>query len=166
VKIAGITPHPDSQWMRQIARSLTDLNDGFLRGKRYLILDRDTKYSDAFRSVLVREGIQVIRLPPRSPNLNAFAERFVRSIKDECLNRMIFFGPASLQHAVRQFMAHYHSERNHQGLENRLPQPSLPYPITLYNADSASEECLATTTGPQPDECRFLFLDNTGMSHA
>jgi transposase InsO family protein len=107
----------------KIARNRTDLNDGFLRGKRYLILDRDTKYSDAFRSVLVREGIQVIRLPPRSPNLNAFAERFVRSIKEECLSRMIFFGPASLQHAVRQFMAHYHSERNHQGLENRLPQP-------------------------------------------
>jgi putative transposase len=72
----------------------------------------------------VREGIQVIRLPPQSPNLNAFAERFVRSIKEECLNRMIFFGPASLQHAVRQFMAHYHSERNHQGLDNRLPRPA------------------------------------------
>jgi transposase InsO family protein len=124
VKIAGITPHPDSRWMTQIARNLTDLNDGFLRGKRYLILDRDTKYSDAFRSVLVRQRIQIIRLPPRSPNLNAFAERFVRSIKEECLSRMIFFGPASLQHAVRQFIAHYHSERNHQGLENRLPQPA------------------------------------------
>jgi putative transposase len=124
VKIAGITPHPDSRWMTQIARNLTDLDDGFLRGKRYLILDRDTKYSDAFCSVLVREGIHVIRLPPRSPNLNAFAERFVRSIKEECLSRMIFFGPASLQHAVRQFMAHYHSERNHQGLDNRLPRPA------------------------------------------
>src|SRR5450631_4187728 len=124
VKIAGITPQPDSQWMTQIARNLTNLNDGFLRGKRYLILDRDTKYSDAFRSVLVREGIQVVRLPPRSPNLNAFAERFVRSIKEECLSRMIFFGPASLKHAVRQFMAHYHTERNHQGLENRIPQPA------------------------------------------
>jgi putative transposase len=111
--------------MMQIARNLTDLNDGFLRGKRYLILDRDTKYSDAFRSVLVREGIQVIRLPPQSPNLNAFAERFVRSIKEECLSRMIFFGTASLQHAVRQFIAHYHTERNHQGLENRLPQPGF-----------------------------------------
>src|SRR5450759_4596207 len=107
VKIAAITPHPDSRWMTQIARNLTDPNDGFLRGKRYLILDRDTKYSDAFRSVLVREGIQVVRLPARSPNLNAFAERFVRSIKEECLSRMIFFAPASLQHALRQFMAHY-----------------------------------------------------------
>jgi transposase InsO family protein len=159
VKIAGITPHPDSRWMTQIARNLTDLNDGFLRGKRYLILDRDTKYSDAFRTVLVREGIHVIRLPPRSPNLNSFAERFVRSINEECLSRMIFFGPASLQHAVRQFMAHYHTERNHQAWKTdfRSPDPSLPYPITLFNADSASEECSATTIGQRPDECRFLF---------
>jgi putative transposase len=123
VKIAGITSHPDSRWMTQIARNLTDLNDGFLRGKRYLIHDRDTKYCDKFRRVLVREGIQVIRLPPQAPNLNAFAERFVRSIKEECLSRMIFVGQASLQHAIRQFMAHYHTERNHQGLENRLLQP-------------------------------------------
>jgi putative transposase len=96
-----------------------------------LILDRDTKYSDAFRSVFAREGIHVIRLPPRSPNLNAFAERFVLAIKEECLSRMIFCGPASLQHALRQFMAHYHTERNHQGLENRVSQPasvtSLPH---------------------------------------
>ena len=95
----------------------------FLRGKRYLILDRDTKYSDAFRSFLVHEGIKIIRLAPRSPNLNAFAERFVRSIKEECLSRMIFFGQASLRHAVKHFMTHYHAERNHQGLGNLLLQP-------------------------------------------
>jgi transposase InsO family protein len=91
--------------------------------KRYLILDRDAKYSDGFRNVLLREGIHVVRLPPRSPNLNAFAERFVRSIKEECLNRMIFFGQASLRHAITQYMAHYHGERNHQGIGNRLLQP-------------------------------------------
>ena len=82
VKIAGITAHPDDRWMMQIARSVTDMDDGFLHGKRYLILDRDAKYSDGFRNVLLREGIHVIRLPPRSPNLHAFAERFVRSIKN------------------------------------------------------------------------------------
>jgi len=76
------------------------VDGGFLCGKRYLILDRDAKHSDGFRNVLVREGIDVIRLPPRSPNLNAFAERFVRSIKEECLNRMIFFGPASLRREI------------------------------------------------------------------
>jgi transposase InsO family protein len=132
VHIAGITPHPDSRWMTQIARNITDADDGFLRGTQYLILDRDTKYSAEFCSALARDGIQVIRLPVRSPNLNAFAERFVRSIKSECLNRMIFFGKDSLQYAIRQFMAHYHAERNHQGLENRLLRsapaaaPALP----------------------------------------
>ena len=75
--------------MMQAARNLTDIDEGFLRGKPYLILDRDTKYSDAFRSLLVRDGIKIICLPPRSPNLHAFAERFVRSIKEECLGRMI-----------------------------------------------------------------------------
>ena len=109
--------------MTQVARNITDVSNGFLRDKRYLLLDRDTKYSDAFRGILVREGIQVIRLPPRSPNLNAFAERFVRSIKSECLNRMIFFGQASLRHAIAQYLSHYHNERNHQGRGNQLLRP-------------------------------------------
>jgi hypothetical protein len=78
VHVAGITPHPDNSWMTQIARNITDADDGFIRGTRYLILDRDSKYSDEFCNVLVREGVHVVRLPPRSPNLNAFAERFIR----------------------------------------------------------------------------------------
>jgi transposase InsO family protein len=159
VKIAGITPYPDSRWMTQIARNLTDLNDGFLRGKRYLILDQDTKYSDAFRCVLVREGVQVIRLPPRSPNMNAFAERFVRSIKEECLSRMIFFGPASLQHESSSSWRTIIPSAITRARKTkfRSPHPSLPYPITLFNADSASAEYSATTIGPQPDESRFIF---------
>ena len=129
VHIAGTTTNPDTPWMMQAARNLTDIDEGFLRGKRYLILDRDTKYSDAFRSLLVRDGIKIICLPPRSPNLNAFAERFVRSIKEECLGRMIFLGQASLRHAVKHFMAHYHAERNHQGLGNQLLQPLSATPL-------------------------------------
>jgi putative transposase len=130
VQIAGVTTNPNTAWMMQTARNLTDVVDGFLLGKRYLILDRDTKYSDAFRSILVREGVKVIRLPPHSPDLNAYAERFVRSIKEECLNRLIFFGQASLRHAVREYMAHYHRERNHQGVGNRVlkPIPQTPQP--------------------------------------
>jgi transposase InsO family protein len=124
VKIAGVTTNPADAWMTQIARNLTDPEEGFLRRTRYLILDRDTKYSDGFRGFLFREGVQVIRLPPRSPNLNAFAERFVRSIKEECLSRMIFFGEASLRHALAQYTAHYHRERNHQGMGNQLLQNS------------------------------------------
>jgi transposase InsO family protein len=120
IHVAGIASHPDNAWMTQIARNVTDTHDGFLRDERCLIMDRDTKYSDAFRGIIARAGTNVVRLPPRSPNLNAFAERFVRSIKEECLNRMIFVGRASLQHAVTHYLTHYHSERNHQGLRNRL----------------------------------------------
>jgi putative transposase len=104
----------------QIARNLCDVEDGVLRAATKLIIDRDAKYSHDWRAFLEREGVQVIRLPPKSPNLNAYAERFVRSIKDECLNRMIFVGEASLRHAIGEFMTHYHVERNHQGLGNRL----------------------------------------------
>jgi transposase InsO family protein len=107
VHIAGITVYPDSAWMRQVARNITAVGEGFLCGKRYLILDRDAKYSPDFCNFLAREGVDVIRLPPKTPNLNAFAERFVRSIKSECLSRMIFFGQASLRHAITQYMTHY-----------------------------------------------------------
>ena len=109
--------------MIQIGRNLTDPVDGFLAEKELLILDRDSKYSSAFQSLLEDTGIQLVRLPPRSPNLNAYAERFVRSIKDECLNRMIFFGERSLRKATREYAAHYHSERNHQGIGNQLIEP-------------------------------------------
>lgn len=109
--------------MIQIGRNLTDSVDGFLADKKFVILDRDSKYSAAFRDLLKGSGVEVVRLPPRSPNLNAYAERFVRSIKDECLNRMIFFGDRSLRKATREYAAHYHEERNHQGLCNRLIDP-------------------------------------------
>jgi transposase InsO family protein len=125
VEIAGITPNPNEAWMMQIGRNLTDpddgfLADGFLADKRFLIMDRDSKYSLAFRTLLNNSGVEIVRLPPRSPNLNANAERFVRSIKSECLSRMIFFGERSLRKATREYATHYHRERNHQGIENRL----------------------------------------------
>jgi putative transposase len=120
VKIAGITTRPGETWMLQVGRNLTDWQAGALHTKQYLIIDRDTKYSEPFRRLIRDAGTNVIRLPPMSPNLNAYAERFVRSIKDECLNRMVFIGQASLRRAVAEYMDHYHGERNHQGLENRL----------------------------------------------
>ncbi len=123
IDIAGITPSPNEPWMMQIGRNLTDPVDGSLVGKRFLILDRDSKFSIAFRNLLKDAGVEVVRLPYRSPNLNAYAERFVRSIKDECLNRMIFFGERSLRKATREYTSHYHRERNHQGLDNRLIEP-------------------------------------------
>jgi putative transposase len=109
--------------MTQNARNITDVDDGFLRGKRYLILDRDAKYSDRFRSVLAREGVRVVRLPPRSPNLNAYAERFVRSVKGECLSRLIPIGAPMLRRALHEYLEHYHRERNHQGLGSQLIVP-------------------------------------------
>jgi putative transposase len=120
VKIAGITPHPHEAWMVQMVRNLTDAEKPFLRHTRFLIMDRDAKYSAAFRAALTRERIESIRLPPRSPNLNAYAERFVRSVKTECTGRMVFFSRSSLERALTHYVAHYHEERNHQGLQNRL----------------------------------------------
>jgi transposase InsO family protein len=123
VQVLGITARPDEAWIMQVGRNLVDTESGALRGKRYVIIDRDGKYTDEFRRLLSESGYKVIRLPPMSPNLNAYAERFVRSIKDECLNRMIFIGQASLRRAIAHYMEHYHAERNHQGLENRLIRP-------------------------------------------
>jgi len=120
VRIAGITVQPDTGWMMQMGRNLLDVCDGPLLGKQYLIVDRDTKYCAEFRQMLAREGIQVIRLPPRSPNLNAFAERYVRSVKEECLSKLIPIGRGMLRRALQAYVAHYHLERNHQGLGNAL----------------------------------------------
>lgn len=123
VEIGGIASRANGLWMTQIARNLTDDVDGFFREKRYLIHDRDPLYTKDFLSMLAERGIESVKLPPRSPNLNAFAERFVRSIKEGCLERMIFFGEDALRNAVFEFVAHYHLERNHQGLGNRLIVP-------------------------------------------
>jgi len=125
VHIAGITTRPDERWMLQVARNMVDEDSGALTGKRYLIIDRDTKYSKRFRAFVEENSIEVIRLPPMSPNLNSYAERFVRSIKEECLEKMIFIGQASLHRAIAEYMTHHLQERNHQGLENQRIRPEL-----------------------------------------
>jgi putative transposase len=122
IHIAGIVPEPEGPWMNQMARNLTDATDGFLRGCGFLIQDRSSLFTTQFRDILKSTGVESIRLPVRSPNLNAFAERFVRTIKESCLNHMIFFGEASLRKAVFEFATHYHTERNHQGLDNKIIQ--------------------------------------------
>ena len=123
VEIAGITAAPCEAWMKQVGRNLTDAFDGFLLDAHYLILDRDPLYTKAFRHMLSGSGVEVLRLPARSPNLNAFAERFVLSIKSECLGRMVPLGEWHLRHAIREYMEHYHVERHHQGLGNELLTP-------------------------------------------
>jgi putative transposase len=127
VQVAGITPHPTAAFMQQCARQLTDPFKGFLLGKRYLLHDRDTKFTQAFDALLKASGVEPIVLPPRSPNLNAHCERFVRSIKEEALDRMVMVGAPALSYVLHQYLAHYHAERNHQGLANQLiaPEPGL-----------------------------------------
>ena len=111
VEIGGISAAANGLWMNQIARNVTDSVDGLLTGKRYLIHDRDPLFTDEFLRTLKDVGVQSVKLPPRSPNLNAHAERFVRSIKESCLERMILFGESSLRTAVQNFVAHYQTER-------------------------------------------------------
>ena len=123
VEIAGIEPEPDSAWVIQCGRQLTDPVDGFLMGKRFLLHDRDPLFTDAFRETLAAAGVETVRLPPRSPNLNAYAERFVRTIKESCLDRLILVSERSLRQAIREFVEHYHHERNHQGMGNQLLFP-------------------------------------------
>jgi transposase InsO family protein len=123
VHVAGLTPHPHEAWMVQMARNITMEQWGFLSPGQYLIHDRDGKYCPAFQHIIEAAGVTRVPLPPRSPNLNAYAERWVRSVKEECLSRQILFGEASLWHALHQYMEHYHHERNHQGKGNVLLLP-------------------------------------------
>jgi len=120
VEIAGIVPRPDGEWIKQLARNLTDVEDGFLNGYRYLIHDHDPLFTRAFREVLKSSGVKTVKLPPRGPDLNAYTERFVRSIKSECLAQIIPLGEHHLRSTVKEYMEHYHVERNHQGLDNEL----------------------------------------------
>src|SRR5262245_29602862 len=124
IHIAGVTPHPDECWMTQIARNVTMGDWGFLTPGHYLIHDRDGKFCPAFQRIIDDTGIKRVPLPPRSPNLNAYAERWVRSVKDECLSRLILFGEHSLRHVLRSYMAHYHQERPHQGRGNMILMPA------------------------------------------
>ena len=123
VQLAACTPSLGDTFMMQIARNLTDPFDGFLKDMRYVLIDRDANFSTAFRRILKQADVEPVRLPPRSPNLNSHLERFHLSLKSKCLDKMIFFGERSLRNACTEFLAHYHQERNHQGLENELIEP-------------------------------------------
>jgi hypothetical protein len=123
VDIAGITIHPDERWMKQIARNATMEDCGALRDCRYLLHDRDTKFTRSFQAILMSGRVEPLALPARSPNLNAYAERGVRSVKEECLSEIILFGERSLRRALSEYVAHYHAERNHQGKDNVLLFP-------------------------------------------
>src|SRR5262245_56231302 len=120
VSLGGITRHPDACWMEHVARNATMQDTGYLNGCRYPLHDRDQKFCRECRDTLAAGGVECRPIPARSPNLNAHAERWVRSIKEECLSKLILFGETSLRRVVSQYLEHYHQERNHQGKGNLL----------------------------------------------
>jgi putative transposase len=124
VEVAGIVREAYERWMIQIIRHLIDAVDGFLIGKTYVIMDRDPVVTADVQNMLRHAGAKPVRLPRRSPNLNAFIERFIRSIKEECLDRVIPLGEAHLRELIREYINHYHIERPHQGLDGTLIQPA------------------------------------------
>jgi transposase InsO family protein len=138
VTLAGITQHPTEEWMVQMARRAVDDLDGSLLSTRFVLHDRDSKFCASFRDTLRSAGIQPLSLPARSPNLNAFAERWVRTIKTECLSKLILFGEVSLRRAVTQFLEHYHLERPHQGKGNQL---LFPAPVPRPSAHAGRIQC-------------------------
>jgi transposase InsO family protein len=128
VYFAGATPNPNTPWMMQIARNLTDPFDGFVQGKGFLIIDRDGKYCDAFRAVLNDAGTEPLRLPPRSPNLNPYVERVIGSIRRECLDHMIVLNEQHLRRVLRRFVRYYHGSRTHLALGKDAPEPRKVVP--------------------------------------
>jgi putative transposase len=124
VHVAGVTPHPDEGWMVQMARIVTMADWGFLSTGQFLIHDRDAKFCAAFQRAIDEAVVRRLVLPPRSPNLNAYAERWVRSVKEECLARLILFGERSLRHALSEYGSHYHQKRPHQGKDNVVLMPA------------------------------------------
>ena len=121
VTIANIHHTPAEPQMLQCARNLTDSQEGFLKDKQFLIHDRDPLFTAKFRSTLKAAGVRCLRMPKHSPNLNAYAESFVRNVKRECINRMILFGEHHVRHVVDQYVEHYNLERPHKGLGYRRP---------------------------------------------
>jgi transposase len=120
VEIAGIATHPNGKWMQQMARNLTDSVDGLLRDATYLIHDRDPLFTAAFETILEQRGVKCVRIPAQSPNCNPHAERFVKTVRDECLDHFVIFGERHLRYMLKEFLAHYHRERFHQGLGGQL----------------------------------------------
>ncbi len=125
VEVAGLTPHPDEAWTKQIARNVTMDEWGFLESRRYLIHDGDTKFTESFRAIVKASHVEPLKLPAQSTNLNAHAERWVRSVKEEALSKLILSGVTSLRRTLSEYLVHFHHERNHQGKGNVLLFPAV-----------------------------------------
>jgi putative transposase len=164
VHMVGSTPNPDAAFMVQAARCLTDAVEGFLAGHRVLICDRDGKWTQGFRDIVEGSGVRVVLTPVQAPNANAYAERFVRSIREECLDRLILFGERRLIRVLDEFVAHYHGERNHQGLGNDLivPEP-LPGDSTHVRCRERLGGPCGTTTARPEHGLSFRTLRASGL---
>ena len=130
VQVIGCTPYPDEAFVIQCLRHVAGETSGLLREGRILLCDRDPKWSRGVERWLGAAGVRVVRTPPRAPNCNAYAERFVRSVKEECLDRIVPLGEWHLRRTLHEFTTHYHRERNHQGLANELIDRHPPQQAT------------------------------------
>jgi len=148
VHLAGITTTPNEAFMLQVARNLTDVVDGFLRNHGFLICDRDTKFTAQFKRTLEAADVRTVLTPYRAPNANAYAERFVLSIKSECLNRMVLFGESSLRRAVTEYIEHYNVERPHQGLENEPLEPRAASHGCVFKKGASGFRVVTGPDGP------------------
>ena len=167
VDIAGITVHPNEAWMKQIARNATMDDWGVLRDCRYLLHDRDTEFTRSFRAIITSGWVKPLALPARSPNLNAYAERWVRSVKEECLSKVILFGERSLRRALSDYVDHFHAERNHQGKGNVLLFPqakgSAPRGGSEVSGAIGRAPALLPSKGGVMTRPTVQFFDPTGL---
>jgi transposase InsO family protein len=137
VHILGATTNPTGVWVGQQARNLM-MDLGERAGKfRFLIRDRDTKYTTAFDEVFISEGIEILRSPPQAPRANAYAERWVRTVRRECLDRILIYNPRHLLACLGEYVAHYNEHRPHQGRQQRPPDAADPAPTAVVDLTTA-----------------------------
>jgi len=143
--ITGVTAHPNATWVTQQARNVArDIADEGI-DVRFLVRDRDTKYVVNFDEVFRSEGAQILQTPFRTPNANAYAERFIRTVRTECLDHLLIVNAHHLECILRIYAQHYNERRPHQGLSQQIPAASLP------------SSALATIpTVPSPSHLRYI----------
>ena len=125
VELGGVKINPDGRWMKQVARNQVDCIDGFLKDKRYLVCDRGSLYTKDFENILKSSGVKIKRTPPWSPNMNPFSEAFCKTLRTECLGKMIFFNERQVRYAVEKFIFHYNTSRPHAGTGGKMIAPLL-----------------------------------------
>jgi Integrase core domain len=145
VQIAGVRIAPDGDRMKQIGRHMLDPADGFLRNASYLIRDRDPLFTEAWAALLATGGVKCVPIPAQSPNCNPHAERFVKTVRTECLEHFVIFGERHLRHLIKEFMLHYLTERHHQGIGSQIIWPKAS--PSNDNATLGAIECRSRLGG-------------------